>query len=119
MNPNYVHTITLYHNDSGKWKRTVYHNCFWKAETSTIQNGTEATKVSTYTVRIPVEIVGRPFQAAPGDVVVHNECMDEITDKSPNTAAQLLQKYKPEAFRIKTYSDNTFHQMAKHYRLGG
>lgn len=119
MNPNYVHTITLFHNDSGKWQRTVYHNCFWKSETSTNQNGTEATKVSTYTVRIPVEVAGTGFLASPGDIVIHNECMDEITDKSPNTASQILQKYKPEAFRIKAYSDNTFHQMAKHYRLGG
>lgn len=119
LNPNYVHTITIYHNDSGIWKRTVYRNCFWKSETNIIQNGTDATKMSTYTVRIPLEVAGAGFLASPGDIVIHNECMDEIADKSPNTVAQVLQKHKPEAFRVKTYSDNTSHQMAKHYRLGG
>lgn len=119
MNPNYVHTITLYHNDSGIWKRTVFHNCFWKSEISTIQNGTEATKTNTYTVRIPAEAAEAGLSATPGDIVVHNECTDEITGKSPNAASQILQKNKPEAFRVTAYSDNTSHRMGKHYRLGG
>ena len=55
MNPNYVHTITLYHQDDGKWLQEIYRNCFWKSGITVLQNGTTATQKNTYTVRIPAE----------------------------------------------------------------
>ena len=84
-----------------------------------VQNGTEASQVNTYTVRIPLEAVGNNFSVASGDVVVLGECADEITGKSPCTASEVLRKNKPNAFFVSAYSDNTTYQMARHYRLGG
>lgn len=140
MNPNYCHTITLYNclkardNPDKKdvWIRTVLYDCFYKASTSQIWNGTEASMVNTYTVRIPESHEYLPyhswselderagyFTVSEGDIVVYGECLEEITGNSGNTAPQLLLKYKPDAFKIASFSDNTAHRMAKHYRLGG
>ena len=84
-----------------------------------VQNDTEASQTNTYTVRIPLEAAGSDFSASPGDVVVLGECADEITGKSPNTAAEVLRRNKPNAFLVSAYSDNTAYRMAKHYSLGG
>ena len=61
MNQNYIHTITLYNRiqaaDSEDrkehWKRTVLHNCFWKAQVNIGFNGTQVSVQNTYVVRIP------------------------------------------------------------------
>ena len=53
------------------------------------------------------------------DIVVKGECREEITGESGQTAAQVLNRHKPEAFRITAFSDNTGFGAAKHYRLGG
>ena len=119
MNPNYNRTITVFRKVDSEWKKLVFHNCFWKSGITVVQNGTEASQVNTYTVRIPMEVAGDNFSAAPGDVVVLNECADEITGKSPCTASEVLRKNKRNAFSVSAYSDNTAYQMAKHYRLGG
>lgn len=119
MNPNYVDTITIFRKQSGAWVKTVLHNCFWKSEIKSVQNGTEVNKVNTYTVRIPLQAAGKKFIVSPGDVAVFGECSDEITMKSPNTATEVLNRNKPEAFAVTAYADNTSHLMDKHYRLGG
>ena len=119
MNPNYIHTVTLYRNIDGAWTRTVLHHCFWKAGIAVTQDGVNAKQVNTYTVRIPLEEAGENFQAKVNDMVVLGECQDTITDKSPDTAAQVLLRNKPDAFKVTAFSDNTSHRMGKHYRLGG
>lgn len=119
MNPNYIHTITLYRNMDGTWKRTVFHNCSWKSGIAVVQNGTEANQSNTYTVRIPLETVSEPLSARTGDFVVKGEVFDEITGKSPNTATEVLHRHKPDAFIVTAFVDNTSHLMDKHYRLGG
>ena len=96
MNQNYIHTITLYNRiqaaDSEDrkehWKRTVLHNCFWKAQVNTSFNGTQASVQNTYVVRIPeddrylpyAEYKDSPeehFTASQGDIVIYGECLDE------------------------------------------
>lgn len=119
VNPNYVHTITLYRKQDGAWTRTVLHNCFWKSPIAVTQNGVQASQANTYTVRIPAEAVEEGFGVSLGDIVVHGECADQITGESGNAAAQVLNKNKPDAFRVTAFSDNTAHRMGKHYRLGG
>ena len=119
MNPNYVNTITIFRKKGGAWEKTVLHKCFWKSKIESVQNGTEVNKVNTYTVRIPLNEAGRGFNVSNGDVVVLGECPDEITKKSPNTAAEVLDRNKPDAFKVTAYADNTSHLMDKHYRLGG
>lgn len=142
MNPNYVDTVTLYSclksKDSDdkreQWVRTVLKGCFFKAEMMENQNGVEATKRNSYTVRIPqsnkyypyhlwkdLVIKGRKgvFTVTEGDIVVLGDCNDEITGATPNTAVEVLRRHKPNAFRVTAFADNTSHRMGKHYRLGG
>lgn len=119
MNPNYVNTITIYRNKDGAWSRTVLHNCFWKAKTETVQDGTNAKQVNTYTVRIPLREAEAGFSTSVNDIVILGEVMDEITGKTPNTATEVMQRYKPNAFKVTAFADNTSHPMDKHYRLGG
>lgn len=141
MNPNYRATITLYNcrkaADSPEkketWKRTVLYNVFWKAETTVTQSGTQASKSNTYTVRIPQKLPVNPeyhpyaewkenmvgFTVSNGDIVILGECPAEITGISGQTAAQVLSRYKPDAFKVTASGDNTGFPMGKHYRLGG
>lgn len=97
----------------------MLHNCFWKSGTATVQNGTEARQTNTYTVRIPLEEAGAGFSVATNDIVVLGECTEEVTGKSPNTAAELMHRHKPNAFKVTAAAENTSHRMDKHYRLGG
>ena len=118
-NPNYIHTITIFRNKDGAWSKTVLHNCFWKSEIIKTQDGINARQANTYTVRIPLSEAGDGFLVSSDDVVVKGECQDQITGKSPDTAAQVLLRNKPNAFKVTAFSDNTSHRMGKHYRLGG
>lgn len=119
MNPNYVHTVTLYRKQDGVWARDVFHNCFWKSPVAVTQNGVQASQTNTYTVRIPAEAAGEGFKVSLGDIVVHGVCADRITGKTPDTAAEVMARNKPEAFKVMAFSDNTAHRMGKHYRLCG
>ena len=137
MNPNYVHTITLYNriraadtkDRKEKWIRTVISGCFYKAQVNTALT-TQATVSNTYTVRIPKDSRYLPypeFQENPeghftvsmDDIVVKGICREEITGTDGHTAAQLLNRHKPDAFRVTAFSDNTACPIGKHYRLGG
>ncbi len=138
MNQNYIHTITLYNriqaadskDKKEHWKRTVLHNCFWKSVINTGFNGTQASVQNTHVVRIPQnnrylpysEYKTKPeefFTVSQGDIVIYGECPEEITGESGQTSAQVLNRYKPEAFKVTAFSDNTKFPIAKHYRLGG
>ena len=119
MNPNYVHTVTLYRKRDGIWGKTVLHGCFWKSVTNTVQSGEQATVSNTYTVRIPLSSAGDGFSILPGDLAVLGDCQDEISNEPGYREAEVLRRHKPDAFRVTAYSDNTDHLMDKHYRLGG
>lgn len=116
-NPNYKHTITLYHKEKqdGKdiWNRTVIEHCFFKCETTISQNGTDVTKSNTYTARIP----DMDIDVSLDDIVVYGAKTDVIG--ASMTATQLLHKYKPDAFRVTSISNNTRFNHGRHYRLGG
>jgi hypothetical protein len=116
-NPNYTHTITLFHkklvDKKEIWTSSVISNCFYKCETTISQNGTDVSKSNTYTARIPQGDI----DVSMDDIVVYGSVIDEI-GKDMN-ATQLLHKYKPDAFRITSISDNTRYKFGKHIRLGG
>lgn len=137
MNPNYVHTITLYNrikaadtaDKKEKWIRTVIPNCSYKAQMNT-NLSTQATVSNTYTVRIAqdkrylpyIEFAQNPtghFTASMDDIVVLGDCQEEITGVDGHTATQLLNRHKPNAFKVTAFSDNTAFRIGKHYRLGG
>lgn len=138
MNKNYTHTITLYNriqaagreDKKERWEKTVLSGCFWKAITNTDFNDTQANVQNTYVARIPQdnrylpysEYIKTPkghFTVSQGDIVVFGECTEEITGQSGQTAAQLLNRHKPNAFKVTAFSDNTSYPFGKHYRLGG
>ncbi len=138
MNQNYVHTITLYNriraadrqDKKEHWRRTILRNCFWKAATNTSFGDKEANVSNTYVARIPqderylpyAEYVLRPeghFTVSQDDIVIHGECAEKITGEAGKTAAQLLNRHKPEAFKVTAFSDNTAFPVDRHYRLGG
>lgn len=116
-NPNYTHTITLFHkklvDKKEIWTSFVISNCFYKCETTISQNGTDVSKSNTYTARIPQGDI----DVSMDDIVVYGSVIDEI-GKDMN-ATQLLHKYKPDAFRVTSISDNTRYLFGKHIRLGG
>lgn len=136
MNPNYIYTITLYNCIKAKdsvdkkdtWQRTVIQNCSYKAKEAVVQDGEGLSKANTYTVRIQESAAYRKYQdycrepeghftISSGDIVILGECMDEINEKLP--AAKLLNRYKPDAFMVSAFSDNTKYFAGKHYKLGG
>ena len=138
MNQNYNQTITLYNrirsaDSSDKnehWRRTVLRGCFWKTVINTGFFGTQASVQNTYVVRIPENSHYRPyaeyinanrgfFTASAGDIVVKGECKEEITGEGGQTAAQILNRHKPDAFKVTAFSDNTGCPVGRHYRLGG
>ncbi len=138
MNPNYVHTVTLYNRikaaDSADkkehWAKTVLHNCFWKSQVNTSFTGTQASVSNTYVVRIPqdsryeayAQYVNNPeghFTVSQDDIVILGECSEDITGVTGQMAAQVLNRYKPYAFKVTAFSDNTAFPAGKHYRLGG
>ena len=123
MNPNYTDTITLYHRINAMesadrkehWMREELQQCFFKCETTTMLSDSSESKRNTYTVRIPQEEI----RVALGDIVVYGSCQEEITGVSPDTAVELLQRHKPDAFRVTSVADNTRRRFGRHYRLGG
>lgn len=149
MNPNYNETITVYNCIRGKdnpskkdvWIRTVLHDCFYKSSITRSDggvtrsgNGKIAKMENTYTARIPESDQYTPYRDFVklsaeernglftfdlGDIVVRGECLEEITGQTPNTASEVLDRLKPEAFLVTAFSDNTSHPCAKHYRVGG
>lgn len=121
MNPNYTHTITLYRKQpDGSFLRSVLEDCFWKAGIAVTQSGTNAVQSNTYTVRIPADKCPEGLTVTQGsDFVVRGICLDEVSNTSGSRAAEVLNRYKPDAFKITAYSDNTNHPINKHYRLGG
>lgn len=143
MNPNYNQVITVYNcfraedNPDGAkdiWKRTVLRDCFYKNMMGRVDSDKGSQMSSTYTARIPESENYRPyyewvalpekerencFTLSLGDIVLKGECSEEITGKSPFTATELLQRHKPDSFRVTAFSDNTDHIAGKHYRAGG
>ncbi len=138
MNRNYVHTITLYNriraadspDKKEHWRKTVLHHCFWKSVVNTGFSGTEASVRNAYVTRIPqdecylpyAEYVKSPdghFTVSQDDIVILGEIAEEITGENGHMAAQVLNRYKPQAFKVMAFSDNTTFPIQKHYRLGG
>lgn len=143
MNPNYIHTITVFNclkaadnpnSMKDTWQKTVLHDCYYKNMMGRVDSEKTSKMQNVYTARIPKSDSYLPyhewaqkqeaartsyFTFSLGDIIVRGECNDLITGTSPNTATELLQKYKPDAFLVTAFSDNTSHQMSKHYRVGG
>lgn len=141
-NPNYTHTITLYNcmsaadspDKKDHWYRHVLQDCYYKAAVTRVESGTSAKMQNVYTVRIPESQNYKPYREWCGlaeedrktcftlhldDIVVAGECLEEITGASGQSAVQVMNRYKPDAFKATAVSDNSKAFMARHYRIGG
>ncbi|MDO4650715.1 MAG: hypothetical protein Q4B26_18925 [Eubacteriales bacterium] len=140
MNPNYTQTITVYNRIKAPdtadkkevWRSTILENCFWKTLINTGFNETKISTQNSYVARIPedsrylpyAEYVKAPeghFTISEGDILIRGKCTETIEKIAGQTATELMQRHKPEAFKVTAFSDNTGHAVAssRHYRVGG
>lgn len=135
INPTFQDTITLYHQhrhldettkrNVTEWVRMVLTDCYFGTQNVETLNGNTLSQASSYTVRIPKndayteQYNGVGFSVAPGDIIVKGEVLDEISSISGVTASDVLNKYKPNSFTVRTFSDNTKIPHAAHYKVTG
>lgn len=139
MNPNYCHTITVFNRLQAKdtegkkdeWYKTILPNCSWYCTSPETQSGsTNRVSEDSYTIRIPQNPNFRYyddwkqspesyFTVSKKDIVILGECAEEITGASPNTASEIMQRHKPNAFLVTSFTNNTSHLAGKHYRVEG
>ena len=62
---------------------------------------------------------GVAINVAPGDIVVKGKVADAIEDVRDKRANDLLNKYKPDCFTVRTVSANTKIPEDAHYKLTG
>lgn len=121
MNPNYIHTITVYHKEEtdkkDTWSKRIIPDCFFKAVTGTVSSGNTLSTQNVYVARIPKQVP--PLVLSPSDIIIKGEAQESITGVPPYTATEILKKYQPDAFRVTSFSDNTGFPVDKHYRAGG
>lgn len=142
LNPNYDQTITLFNclkgadNPDGNtdvWYKTVLPDCFFKCQQSAVTSGTSSQMSAAYIARIPASTQYRPyaewvkipaasrsqyFTGNLGDVIILGNSVEVISNASPNTASQVLNRNKPNAFKATAFSDNSG-AIQLHYRFGG
>lgn len=142
VNPNWNKTITLFNclkgadNPSGTgdvWYKTVIPDCYFKCVTKQVNSGFNTQMAGAYTVRIPGSITYLPylswvalsaatrsqyFTIRNDDIVILGSSAEVVSNVSPNTAAHVLARNKPNAFKVTAASDNTS-IFPPQYRLGG
>lgn len=136
--PTWTHTITVLNKRDGRdspdgldtWKKTVLRQCFWAGKQTRGQSGRMSTAVevnegASYLVRVPEAADYRPYRAwkgdmagftfSPGDYIIRGEIAGEITLE---TVRSVVESYRPDAFEVQLFKDNTDGPLP-HYRLEG
>lgn len=137
--PTFRHTITILNKRDGKdspdhldaWKKTVLRQCAWK-QTQTSSQGARLADVveidrgADYLARVPPSSEYRPYSAwkadmegftfSPGDYVINGEISESVT---PENVQSVVNKYRPNAFEVQLFRDNTGTGYLDHYRLEG
>lgn len=134
IDPTFCQTITLYnhYSDDGgktqhKWLRTVLDNCYFGVVSAAKSGNLSKDGSDSFVCRIPqtpkfkflYQGVEGTFTLAPGDIIVRGGVADEISDTNGNRPADILHKYKGNAFTIQSVSTNTSLPYAQHYRTSG
>ena len=117
LNPNYNQTLTIFHRNEAKvWEKKIVEQCFFrKGCTTTVDAAGRESLRDTATARIPdLDVV-----VAKGDLIIRGEIPERITDQSPYTAAELLDKYEADAFRVAGVSDNRASFIGRHVKVAG
>ncbi len=131
--PTWNETVTVLNKRSGldspdrldAWKKTVLKGCFWSVQRTQGQSDTEIALGGSYLVRLPQQKDYRPYQEwnpdmegvtfSPGDYIIRGEAAEEIT---PETVQAVVEHYRPDAFEVRLFKDNTVGPLP-HYRLEG
>lgn len=136
--PTWTHTVTVLNKRAGRdsadyldsWKKTVLTDCFWAGKQTRGQSGrmtssAEVNEGASYVLRVPRAPEYRPYREwkvdmegftfSPGDYIIRGEVAEEIT---PETVQAVVEKYRPDAFEVQLFKDNTDGPLP-HYRLEG
>lgn len=131
--PTWNDTVTVLNKRDGldspdgldAWKRTVLRGCFWAGEQTQGQSGQEISEGAAYLLRVPRSADCRPylewktdmegFTFSTGDYIILGEAAEEIT---PETVQSVVERYRPDAFEVRKFKDNTKGPLP-HYRLEG
>lgn len=112
------------------WKATVLHGCFWSGQQDQSQSGrmtysVEINEGASYLLRVPQSEDYRPYREwkanmegftfSTGDYIIRGAVVEEIT---PETVQSVVEKYRPDAFEVQLFKDNTDGPLP-HYRLEG
>lgn len=137
--PTFRHTITILNKRDGKdspdhldaWKKTVLRQCAWKqtqtqGQGTRLSGGVEVSRGADYLSRVPPSAEYRPYSAwkadmegftfSPGDYVIKGEISESVT---PENVQSVVNKYRPDAFQVQLFRDNTGTGYLDHYRLEG
>ena len=127
IDPTFNTTVTLYHqhkhlDETSKknvteWIRTVYKECYYGTQKAEDLNGNTLSQASSYVVKIPYN--GTELNILPGDIIVKGVADDIIADVQGYRATDLINKYKPDCFTVRTSSDNTKIEEDAHYKVTG
>lgn len=133
INPSFNTSITLYHQikevdeekkrNITRWERTVYKECYFGTKIAENLNGTTLAQASSYIVRIPHKNTHAKNSVGifivPGDVIVNGIVTDEVEDVTGKRITDIIAKYKPNCFTVRTFSDNTKIPFGAHYKATG
>lgn len=138
--PTFRETITLLNRRDGKdskdhldtWKKTVLRRCVWvqqqdRTPSTLLTNATEVKLSAACLVRVPASPDYRPYNAwredmegftfSTGDFIIKGEIQEETV--TPETVNAIVDKYRPDAFEVQLFKDNTAAGFLAHYRLEG
>lgn len=96
-----------------EWSKTVLTDCNWASKVVRNVSGSTASIGYTLSCRIPYKGVQAKFNL--GDYVVKGKVTEDVT---ANNIVSLINSYRPNAFMIKSFKDNTSDRL-KHYHLEG
>ena len=136
--PTWSHTVTVLNKRDGRdspdhldtWKKTVLTDCFWAGQQTQGRSGymsaaLEVNEGASYLLRVPASPEYRPYRAwkgdmvgftlSPGDYIIRGEVPEKIT---PETVQSVVESYRPDAFEVQLFKDNTDGPLP-HYRLEG
>lgn len=110
-----------------QWKSTVLENCAWSSNVVRTVSGTTVSLGSAFIVRVPKSDDYHPyhewaqsqngFTFSLGDYIIKGVVNEEVT---PNNILTVVNKYRPEAFEVKYFKDNTKTiEALEHYHLEG
>lgn len=131
--PTWNQTVTVLNRRAGldspdgldAWKKTVLTDCFWIAQKTQGQSGTDIILGGSYLVRVPFQEQYRPYQDwktdmggvtfSTGDYIIRGDVPEDVTAE---TVLDVVQRYRPEAFEVQFFKDNINGPMP-HYKLEG